>query len=197
MVGFNALFDAAREFTLHFTVTQSRHCIQSRFHCRCLVTASNGGLFPFFGLSKGERPMLQASLPNWLLTHSPTYPPTRQSQSQSQSHARLTVSQAVCIDVEPLLVLITICFLLFDDTIVSLRDAISDERSGLSMLNLESLLLIIRTPQNNFPICSIIVVEETRLFEEPLLSNGFSIFAYLTSFPSNGSTLHNILRWRL
>jgi hypothetical protein len=48
---------------------------------------------------------------------------------------RLTVSQSVCLDVEPLLILMTGCLLLLTNTIVSLWGALSDERSGLSIVS--------------------------------------------------------------
>jgi hypothetical protein len=44
---------------------------------------------------------------------------------------RLTVSQPVCLDVEPFLVLMTRCLLLLTITVVSLWGTLSDEKSGL------------------------------------------------------------------
>jgi hypothetical protein len=48
---------------------------------------------------------------------------------------QLTVSQSVCFDVKPLLVLMTRCLLLLTITVVSLFSALSDERSGLSIVS--------------------------------------------------------------
>jgi hypothetical protein len=55
----------------------------------------------------------------------------------------LTVSQSVCLDVEPLLVLLTICLLLLTITDVSLWDALSDERSGLSFVSQSLQYLVV------------------------------------------------------
>jgi hypothetical protein len=49
MTWFIALFDTARDYTLHFTATHSHQFPLPRLQCRCLVAASNGGHSPTSG----------------------------------------------------------------------------------------------------------------------------------------------------
>jgi hypothetical protein len=60
---------------------------------------------------------------------------TTQSQSQSQSHVMTDGQSVRCLDVEPLLVLMTRCLLLLTITVESFWGTFSDERSGLSIVS--------------------------------------------------------------
>jgi hypothetical protein len=61
---------------------------------------------------------------------------TTGSQSQVKATLRLTVSQSVCLGVEPNLGLLTRDFFLPKVTVLSFWIALSDERSGLSCVSL-------------------------------------------------------------
>jgi hypothetical protein len=83
------------------------------------------GLFPSSDEGK-ETPTLLGPLERANLNHWTT---------QVKDTLRLTVSQSVCLDVGPFVIFMTRCLLPLTIVVVSLWGALSDERSGLSIVS--------------------------------------------------------------
>jgi hypothetical protein len=62
VTGFTGLFDTKRVTTFYSSLLHTS--FQSRLHCRCLVSASNGGRSPSSGYPNCPRPQLPASNSN-------------------------------------------------------------------------------------------------------------------------------------
>jgi hypothetical protein len=89
-IGLIGLFDAARDYNSHFTLTYTSDHGQV-LSSRCFVAASNGGRSPSSGFPNCLRAQLPASHSN-------------SSQGPNPSGyltLRLTVCQSVCLGVEP------------------------------------------------------------------------------------------------